>query len=45
MTIILLVLLVTATVIALARTIASDGYGTRPIPPSHHGDLGARHQP
>jgi hypothetical protein len=33
--IILLLLLVLATTIALVRTISSDGYGHRPIPPSH----------
>nr|MCW2727177.1 hypothetical protein [Aeromicrobium sp.] len=39
MMILALVLLVTAIAVVLARTISSDGYGTRPIPPSHHDDL------
>ncbi|NRQ50923.1 hypothetical protein [Aeromicrobium stalagmiti] len=38
MLIFLLVLLVTATTIALVRTISSDGYGSRPAPRSHHHD-------
>ena len=33
---ILLLVLVTATTIALARAVLTDGYGTRPAPRSHH---------
>jgi len=40
---ILLLVLVTATTIALVRTISSDGYGTRPTPRSHPDDLGSLH--
>lgn len=39
MMILALVLLVTAVAIALAQTIRSNGYGTRPIPPSRYDDL------
>lgn len=39
MMIFVLALLVTATTIALARAISSDGYGSRPIPPSRYDDL------
>ena len=38
MLIALLVILVTASTIALVRTISTDGYGIRPVPRSHHDD-------
>lgn len=42
---ILLLLLVLATTVALVRAISSDGYGTRPVPPSHHAYFPGHHVP
>jgi hypothetical protein len=39
MLIALLILLVTATTVALVRTISADGYGLRPAPRNHHHEM------